>query len=773
MHRHSLRRFPLFVASLAGLACAFAARADHNEPVVAGHSVHGEAFNEGPRQKAYLMDGTGKVNFPITTTAPLAQKFFNQGIGQLHGFWYFEAERSFRQAAALDTNCATAYLGMTLANANNGKRAREFIKKATALKAKVSAREAAWIDAWAALYKNDKVETSHKRDLVKSLEKIVAAYPDDLEAKAFLAGTLWDAGIRNDADRKVVEKIVADIMKVEPMHPAHHYRIHLWNTDTKDTNALVSAALCGQASPSIAHMWHMPGHTFSALKRYADAAWQQEAAARTDHANMMHDRVLPDQIHNYAHNNEWLIRDLNHLGRVHDSVDLAKNMIELPRHPKYNTLTKGSASYGRARLVETLQRYELWDEVVALADTVYLEPTDLPAEQIKRLRVLGVAYFQKDNPVKGGQQIAGLEAILKKEPKPAAPAKTPAKACDGQKEYPEKTERKSGGSSTNAPATTSNQTALENALAELRALQALKAGELDAAKKQFASVKDFSKERQAQFHFALGDKDKAVQLAREAANSGTNQVQLLANYVDLLYRSGKYKEAFDAFFRLKEKAVYADLDAPVFTRLAPVAADLKLGRDWRDAPAKPSDVGVRPPLARLGPFRWHPSTAADWALPGADGKTISLKQYRGKPVVVIFYLGAGCLHCIEQMNAFAPMKQEFADAGISLVAVSTDTVPGLKETLAKAKLPDGYGFPLVSDPSLKTFKAYRAFDDFEQQPLHGTFLVDADGLVRWQDISFQPFTETKFLLGEAKRLLKQPKDRPEGKPMKLADKGGK
>jgi hypothetical protein len=54
------------------------------------------------------------------------------------------------------------------------------------------------------------------------------------------------------------------------------------------------------------------------------------------------------------------------------------------------------------------------------------------------------------------------------------------------------------------------------------------------------------------------------------------------------------------------------------------------------------------------------------------------------------------------------------------------------------------------------FKAYRAYDDFEGQPLHGTFLVDAGGLVRWQDISYEPFTEVTYLLKEAKRLLSFP-----------------
>jgi hypothetical protein len=60
---------------------------------------------------------------------------------------------------------------------------------------------------------------------------------------------------------------------------------------------------------------------------------------------------------------------------------------------------------------------------------------------------------------------------------------------------------------------------------------------------------------------------------------------------------------------------------------------------------------------------------------------------------------------------------------------------------------------LLSGDDLSVFKNYRAFDDFENLPLHATFLIDKDGLVRWQDISYEPFTNAQFLLDEAKRLL--------------------
>ena len=95
------------------------------------------------------MGRTGDVHFPITTRAASAQAYFDQGVGQLHGFWYFEAERSFRQVAATDPQCAMAYWGMAMANENNERRAKTFAEKHRKPKPG-PVREAAWIDALAA-----------------------------------------------------------------------------------------------------------------------------------------------------------------------------------------------------------------------------------------------------------------------------------------------------------------------------------------------------------------------------------------------------------------------------------------------------------------------------------------------------------------------------------------------------------------------------------------------------------------------------------------------
>jgi alkyl hydroperoxide reductase subunit AhpC len=66
---------------------------------------------------------------------------------------------------------------------------------------------------------------------------------------------------------------------------------------------------------------------------------------------------------------------------------------------------------------------------------------------------------------------------------------------------------------------------------------------------------------------------------------------------------------------------------------------------------------------------------------------------------------------------------------------------------------------LVADPEREVFRSYRAFDGFENEPLHGVFLVDSAGLIRWQDISHEPFKDVRFLLAESKRQLQQIADK--------------
>ena len=304
----------------------FASGDDHFLP---GHSHHGEAFDSGPRQDAYLMGGTGKVHFPVSSKVPLVQEYIDQGIGQLHGFWFVESERSFRKAISLDPNCGIAYWGVAMANDElRPARAEQFAAEAAKHKAGLTDRERMYIDSFGT---------------EEGLKKIIAKYPNDIEAKAFEVWRIFHKSekvkiYKSEFDAAV--DLANQVLSVEPMHPIHHALIHIANATETEGRALDSAAKCGDTAPSIGHMWHMPTHIYFTLLRFPEAAWQLEASIRTEHARMIHDRVLPDQVHLYAHNNEWLVRTLLHLGRARDAKRTARQMIDLPRHPLYNLIER-------------------------------------------------------------------------------------------------------------------------------------------------------------------------------------------------------------------------------------------------------------------------------------------------------------------------------------------------------------------------------------------------------------------------------------------------
>jgi len=723
------------------------------EGPLAGHSFHSEVFNEGPRQMALLLPGMGTVDFPVTTSNPEAQSFFNQGVAQLHGFWYFESERTFRRVSQLDPQCAMAYWGMAMSNIENDKRAKGFIEEAFKLREPASPREKRYIESLNSYLAADEKKDKKQRatQLAEDFEMLVTDFPDDIEAKAFLAIQYWHnlkAG-QSIQSHVAIDALLQDIFDANPAHPAHHYQIHLWDSK-KPAKALASAAACGPAAPGIAHMWHMPGHIYSRLNRYVDSARQQEASARVDHQHMMEYQVLPDQIHNFAHNNEWLVRNLINIGRVSDGMDLAKNMIELPQHPAYNQTSRGgsSAAFGRSRLLGVLNSYEMWEELLCLADSPYFQAVEDRDDQVRLLRSIGIAQFQLGNIAEGQARIEELTALSTQwiaSKQTAIKTATDAATAEGK----EAKDVKEAGTRAGRSA----ERGIKEARAAIDVLEgfALVAeGDIADGYEKLKDARSVDTVLRSRILFQAEKKDEAIEMAKKHADSHPNEVLPLAGLVELLWKAERKDETVEAFGKLRAISSEIDLTAPIFVRLTEVAKSLEMGDDWRLPASLANDVAVFPDLDSLGPFRWQPSQAPSFELPDSLGLAHSLKQYEGRPVVVVFYLGHGCLHCAEQLKAIGPMAAEFENEGISLLAISSDDYDGLKQSIESfGDVP--FSFPLVADPGLETFRKYRAYDDFEQQPLHGTFAIDEAGRVIWQDISFEPFMNIRFVLDEILR----------------------
>ena len=726
------------------------------EEIKEGHSHNGHAFNEGPRQAGPLMGTTGNIHLPITSSWDQGQAYFNQGLGQLHGFWYYEAERSFRAILAHDPNCSMAYWGLSQANYENEKRAKEFILKATELLKKeglkITDHEKAYLDAEIAYHdeKKEKDATKRRKNFIRAYEDIMMNYPDDLEAKALFVCRRWQFSRKGIPISSYVglDAILEQIFAKNPDHPAHHYAIHLWDY-RNHKQALDSAARLGQTAPGIAHMWHMPGHIYSKSKRYHDAVYQQQASARTDHAHMQKWFLLPDQIHNYAHNNEWLSRNFSHLGSVRASIDMAKSLLANPRHPKLNNPGRGSARYGRRALIGYLEKAELWQEALETATSPWLEKLSKPSDDLSRLRLIGVAQANLGQQVELRKTIEEIEVHHAKIKADQVEAKKKARE-KAEKEKKNEKEIKSAEKKAHDQFQRDVKK-FENAVAELHGYLAAMNGDFKNAIE--ALSKRPSQQTPMLRQLAYGDHEKAAVTAQKQIEKKNKEAIPLAQAIHTLYHAKKDDPAWKVGFEdLRSFSASVEIESPVFARLAPIAKELGYPEDWRLAHKAADDLLPRPKLDEFGPLHWTPPAAPGFSLPDQNQKPISLASYRGKPVVLVFYLGAGCLHCTEQLTAMADRYSDFEKAGLPILAISTDNVESLKDSqdnYTKGDIP----FPIVSDAPKNIFKQYTSHDDFEDLPLHGTFVLDGKGRILWSDISADPFMEIDFLIKESKRLL--------------------
>ncbi len=173
--------------------------------------------------------------------------------------------------------------------------------------------------------------------------------------------------------------------------------------------------------------------------------------------------------------------------------------------------------------------------------------------------------------------------------------------------------------------------------------------------------------------------------ARQAVDKNPNQVPPLAALVEILQAVGKEKEAHEAYRTLEPLARSADRDLPVFRRLEPIVARWQGRQDLDesvDQPPANASAGTdetaidKIDLSTLGPLAWSPSPAEPFAKPDTAGTTWTLAGHKGKNVLVLFFLGGKCAHCMQQLQLFGKEYEALKKLNIDTVAISTDDVDG-------------------------------------------------------------------------------------------------
>ena len=383
-----------------------------------------------PLLPAKLLPGMGDTNMPVTTRSEQARKFFNQGISQIHSFWFIESERSFLQAAELDPDMAMAYWGISVSAAGdyrpafqllrdpydggrgdmqsgsssdaiqrtangaavNGRvRAREYIEKAMALRDKVTPRERMYIEAeWA---RRNPASKTNDADHIAGLRKLVAAYPDDEEAKSILGLALLDGfdSVTKEPRTNTMEglRLLTEVVARNDSHfGAHHYLIHGWEGSKTPENAWRACKRYPELVPNIPHALHMPGHIYAQSDKIDEAIKAFSDASALELSYLKADVLYPNGHH--GHNSHFLVHALNLDGRFNDSMDRVRHMLTFKETPRERKGTNQRTPYrqGYYALVMTLVRFERWDLIL---DGTTIPAYDKPEQNAWRLWGIGLA----------------------------------------------------------------------------------------------------------------------------------------------------------------------------------------------------------------------------------------------------------------------------------------------------------------------------------------------------------------------------------------------
>jgi peroxiredoxin len=729
-----------------------------------GRSHHGSHYDEGPRGKPWVMEGIGKTHFPITSSNPEVQKWFDQGHTLLHGFWEFEAERSFRWCLKLDPECAMAYWGMARCATGDQSRERRFFREAVKRKANVSSRERAYIELWEAKYKikdekeNESANDKRKRkkavrEYIKKFDNLLIDNPDDIEARALywlemLAATKTLDPEEEDlhAMRYSLDRVLQEVLAKDPDHVgALHYRVHNWDGE-EGHYALDTCLHLSKVGPKSGHLQHMPGHVLSSIGLWNEAAIAMDSATRVEKDYMQKQMVLPEQNWNYIHNLDYLAYIQEQLGMYEAALISCTQLLNGPAANEFSPIGH-PVNWSMVRL---LVKFEKWEEILnSESQRFRWDGDDMVAPALKS--------YAMTHALIGLGRLDEAEKQLQDFDSEVAVFGFPKRIANMYSSW------------------FGNKKSDKDEEPELSP---------QGIVEEMIAIRQW--ELHGKLAFARGDEEEGIRLLKKAAelqydtweNDPPFDAVFLYNTLGEFYlKTNKFIEAAEAFEKTLEKVIndgfalsgqvvaYHELDQQEnaqqsMARLLAVWKNADQPNRWL---ARATSTGVRTTpapndllaernyqetiLDQQGHSTWSPPIAPELVALNADGHEVSLSDYRGKNVLLIFYLGGECLHCMEQMKEANALSEEFQELDTEIIAVSKDDLAAIKSYAES-----GFGVTLLSDPKFANARRFQSFDDFEEIELHSTILIDRLGRIHWSRHGGAPFMDFEFLKNEIRRI---------------------
>lgn len=383
-----------------------------------------------------MYEGLGSHSRTVTTDAPEAQRYFNQGLAFLHGFNHGAAIRSFEEAARLDPECAMAHWGIAYASGphinyplvppDSAARAWKHLQLARQHATSGTPIEQGLIDALAHRYtppeNNPPPEERAPLDqaYADAMRKLFRQYPNDADVGAFFAESLmnlrpWDQWTPEGEAQPGTEEVLATLEAVlerDIDHPlANHLTIHAVEASKHPERAAAAAARLRDLQPGLAHNVHMPSHIDIRLGRWQRAIEANEKAVEADRKYREIVGKPEGFINLYvAHNRHMLAFAAMMTGQR----DLALGHIRAMTDGFPDSFLSDYAFVAEpycAMPDEVMVRFGLWDEILALPQ---VDRDKMPFTAAFRHAARAVAHAANGDPAAArSEQRAFLDAAAR------------------------------------------------------------------------------------------------------------------------------------------------------------------------------------------------------------------------------------------------------------------------------------------------------------------------------------------------------------------------
>ena len=144
--------------------------------------------------------------------------------------------------------------------------------------------------------------------------------------------------------------------------------------------------------------------------------------------------------------------------------------------------------------------------------------------------------------------------------------------------------------------------------------------------------------------------------------------------------------------------------------------------------------------------------APNFSLTTGDGSQVSLKDYRGKWVVLYFYPKDFTSGCTMEARNFQRDLAKYEDSGAAILGVSVDTAQSHKDFCTK----EGLNFKLLADPDGKVSTEYGSVMDYKGSKLaaRNTFIINPKGEIAKVYTGVKPADHSEQVLKDLAELKK-------------------